>query len=105
MSENKETMKNESLKMAIVLKEYLKKNNLSIRAFSKATSIPASTLFNYLIGGVMPRNSDHIKTLKDFLNISADELLFDEKPKNSKAIREGDVLEGKFKIIELKKVD
>lgn len=88
------------LKIARVLRRYLDKDEVTIRALSREVQIPMSTLFNYLVNR-MPRNPEHIRKMCDHFSITADELLFDIRPPTFRDIKKGDLISGVFRIVDI----
>lgn len=94
-------MKDDSLKIGVVLKKLIQKHKTSIRRLSLELDIPATTIFNYC-QNTMPRRPQYLLKLCIKFNITTDELLFDT-PRNENNIRCGDVVHGTFKIIRVEK--
>jgi transcriptional regulator with XRE-family HTH domain len=71
------------MKISTNLKEYLKKEKLSIHDLSRKVSIPVSTLHGW-VNGAAPKSISEVKKVADFLNLTMDELCFNEKAKDLK---------------------
>jgi transcriptional regulator with XRE-family HTH domain len=68
----------EYMKFAQNLKEFITKNNLSLKELSERLEVPSSTVHGW-INGVPPKNIKTLKKIAVLMNCSIDELCFDEK--------------------------
>lgn len=72
------------------LKKLISDNNLNALKLSKATSVPKSTLSDWLLGN-SPKNIIQVKAVAEHFNISIDELVFgDQKSRKAKPIEKLD---------------
>jgi ribosome-binding protein aMBF1 (putative translation factor) len=71
------------MKISANLKEYLEREGVSIHDLSRKVSIPVSTLHGW-INGAAPKSLSEVKKVAMFLNLTMDELCFNEKPNDHK---------------------
>jgi transcriptional regulator with XRE-family HTH domain len=92
-------MDKKTIKISETLPPLLKQKGVSIRQASKATKIPQSTLNSWTQKSAKPQELTLIKTLADYLNVSVDYLLWEEKPKaNVEQMESEVVLSGLYRI-------
>ncbi|MBY0515369.1 MAG: helix-turn-helix domain-containing protein [Bacteriovoracaceae bacterium] len=94
------------LKLAKVLNRLITKKRLSIKELSEMSGVPSSTIHEWANGRV-PRDPIKTKKLADALEISLNQLLFDEEdrkePLQIEQIIKEDFVSGTFEIT-IKKV-
>ena len=89
------------IKISKVLSRIMKERKLSIKELSSMSGVPSSTLHEW-VNGRAPRDPIKAKKLSDALDISLNQLLFDEPDKNEtiqiQSILKEDVFSGVFEI-------
>ncbi len=66
------------MKFAKNLKDFITKNNLSLKELADQLEVPSSTVHGW-INGVPPKSIKTLKKVALLMNCSIDELCFDEK--------------------------
>jgi transcriptional regulator with XRE-family HTH domain len=66
------------MKFAKNLKDFISKNNLSLKDLAEQLEVPSSTVHGW-INGVPPKSIKTLKKIAVFMNCTIDELCFDEK--------------------------
>ncbi len=66
------------MKFARNLKDFIHKNNLSLKDLADQLEVPSSTVHGW-INGVPPKSIKTLKKIALLMNCSIDELCFDEK--------------------------
>ncbi len=89
------------IQIAKVLTRLMKERRLSIKELSNLSGVPASTIHEWA-NGRSPRDPVRAKKLADALDISLNQLLFDEPDKNEtiqiQSILKEDIFSGTFEI-------
>lgn len=89
------------VKIGVVLKRLMKEKKISVKALSKESGVPVSTIHEWQ-NGRSPRNVVQAKNVADILGISLNRLLFDEDEKHDvislSSILKEDVFSGVFEI-------
>ena len=87
------------VKIAKSLSALVKQRGLSLRQLSKLSSVPASTL-NEWMSNRPPRNPVQVKRVAEVLDVSMNYLLFGEEDRNDplQRIITEDVFQGNFQI-------
>lgn len=88
-----------AVQIGSTLKELLKHRRMTLKEVSKATSVPASTLSEWL-NNRSPKNPDQVRKVAQYLGVSLHYLLFGEEDREepiSKLIKE-DLFNGTFEI-------
>lgn len=67
-----------TVKLNQTLKELMSKHGLKLKALSKASGIPLSTLGSYTASSKSAYRPEHIAKLCDYFNVTSDFLLFGE---------------------------
>lgn len=68
-----------SIKINQNLQKLMKERGVTLKALSKATAIPVSTLGSYTAGKKSSYSPEHLGRLCEFFSVSADYLLFGEQ--------------------------
>lgn len=91
--------------LAIQLKSLIKKRGLTVVSLSKATGVPAKTLYSWL-QNQSPRNLGHLRKVAIHFKVSLEFLLFNEERSTQKEIKEfqEEILAGNFEVI-LRKIN
>lgn len=89
------------IKIDQVLNRLIKEKRLTLKELSKASGVPASTIHEWQ-NGRSPRDPVQAKKVADALDVSLNQLLFDEPDKNEsiqiQSIFKEDVFSGIFEI-------
>jgi transcriptional regulator with XRE-family HTH domain len=91
------------MKFAKNLKDFITKNNLSLKDLADQLEVPSSTVHGW-INGVPPKSIKTLKKIAVLMNCSIDELCFDEKQDNHDPNIHFSIGNSKFKVI-FKKVN
>ena len=86
------------------LKKIIANRGITVTSLAKQTKVPLQTLHGWL-GGNQPKSIVQVKAVCRFLNVSLDELCFDEKPEYYSPVEDNldEINAGVFEVI-LRKV-
>jgi transcriptional regulator with XRE-family HTH domain len=81
------------------LKKLIADKGITLRALSRATAVPQSTLSSYLAGGA-PAKPEHILALSEYFSVTMEFLLFNKKSKSPtlEELLTEDVFEGWLRV-------
>ena len=68
----------DNMKFAKNLKDFISKNNLSLKDLADQIGVPSSTVHGW-VNGVHPKSINTLKKISTMMNCTIDELCFDER--------------------------
>jgi len=79
------------------LRELLNENNVKVAEVARATKVPVQSIHNWL-GGMSPRNLDHVNNVAEYFEVSLDFLITGKKKEVIKEY-EDEINAGLFEVV------
>ncbi|MBT7567292.1 helix-turn-helix transcriptional regulator [archaeon] len=91
---------NNNLRIGSNLKKLMAQKEVTLQEVVRDTGIPKSSLFGYTQNSI-PRSTTNLRKICTYFGVTADELIFGTRISVNRVIQKGDIIEGKFKVIDV----